>query len=246
MTDQIPTITQSKEYKMKTATILTIAALLPTIATAGGPVFTPAPVPPLTQPITPVVSLWDGPYAGLSVAATSGDTPYTYAKSHKWEETVQPDLGGEAYGVYAGYGTTIGWLYLSGEVAWQSYEHGDTVNCHDDCYRCSSSIQDMTTVKGRLGVVSGSVLAYGHLGYNWANVSMGIATPNGRKSDGITGIVEGISYGAGIEIAATDHIRLRVEYTMYDLGGLSGQMFGSQQTTAFAHQSVTAGIHWQF
>ena len=75
---------------------------------------------------------------------------------------------------------------------------------------------------GRLGVTFGRTLIYGKGGYAWLEGDAGQTTTKPGFVTNRSEALQGWTYGAGVEQAITDRIRVKFEWMRLDLDGVTG------------------------
>jgi outer membrane immunogenic protein len=108
------------------------------------------------------------------------------------------DLDGDAYGIILGYNVQSGALVYGGELAYQ--------NSSVDLVSTAPFVQEyeqLIDLKGRIGYASGSLLAYGVLGYSWNDYNLN----NTASSSG-----DGFAYGLGLDYRVSETVFVGAEY----------------------------------
>lgn len=187
---------------MKSLLISTALGMcIATTALAGNP----APLPQVAVavvPPAPVAHDWSGLYAGGLVSFDSGDAErYTtdiLISSFPLEDTT-------GFGAFIGYNKQVNALVFGGELA---YTNGDV-----QVERLPTTFyKDRIDLKARIGYSFGRVMAYGVVGYSFAEMSdFNEPYPS-----------SGINYGAGVDVMISDRLFVGAEYLMRDLSGESG------------------------
>lgn len=231
-------------------TLLTAALVAITgMASAGSVLDYVPPVAPVVAPPTvavPVESPFDGFYVGISIKAMESANEFNYAAGSRHAEIVTPNLSGDGYGLYAGYGKANNNIYLGVELNAQVFGNSDSVDCHGSCYTCSAGIDNLINLRARIGYITGRTLLYVHGGYSIANVTAGVSWTDGSHGQNASGQVGGVAYGAGAEYAINDHMKIGVDYTINDLDPLTFQAFGNEQVSSFSNQEIMVRIGWTF
>jgi len=97
------------------------------------------------------------------------------------------------------------------------------------------------SVRARAGVLAtDNLLIYGTAGVAGAYLDGGVDGPFGELSDAAARW--GWVVGGGMEFAATEHVRLRVEYLHADLGESSYSIEGAKATTKSVTDTVRAAL----
>jgi outer membrane immunogenic protein len=150
--------------KMKTL-LMTVAAVA---ALTAAPALA-ADIPRKAPPPAPVVDAynWSGIYVGVSAGVAWGELDWLYPNAPEAVlscsfNVVVPqqtcpnpgDLRGRLFDVHAGAQIQFGWIVLGVEGAFHfSDDFGGTATCPVPTLRCSSDIDELWTVGGRLGLV---------------------------------------------------------------------------------------------
>ena len=107
----------------------------------------------------------------------------------------------------------------------------------------SAKIQDMGTVRGRIGYAFDQVLVYGTGGYAWADTKLGLNVLGVSFSD--SKVLNGWTAGAGIEAMFAPHWSVKGEYLYRSF---SGDTFfnGAVTTTTLNVNSFQVGVNYHF
>ncbi len=144
--------------------------------------------------------------------------------------------GGPTFGALVGYNHRIGDVVVGVEVDAGLIEVGGDATGQIMRFPVEASLDYMWTAsaRARAGVLATERLyVYGTAGVAGAYLDGGIEGPFGALSDAAARW--GWVAGAGVEWAATDHVRLRLEYLHADLGESDYSIEGATART----QSVT-------
>lgn len=190
---------------------------------------------------TPVWA-FDGPYAGVQVGYNNTNVKYTESDGTDFATLDGLSMKGADYGVFAGYGKTLGSnFYLGGEV---EYNGSNAKNEITSSVILNSETKKKSSygVAARAGyVVDDKLMPYVRLGYNRAKFEQEVE--NWGSGDETKG---GIAYGAGVEYKATDSIALRGEFVRTSYGKMS-VTDGTDTTTYKPTESVArVGISYRF
>ncbi|WP_162937497.1 outer membrane protein [Indioceanicola profundi] len=183
-------------------------------------------------------SPFDGPYVGAFAGYSDGDVETTVG-------AIADDVGvdGFTFGGYAGYGKTFDRFYVGGEgeVAYSDLDGDRTVGG-----LATSFETDWTYgLSARAGyLVTPTVLAYGRVGYQWTEFE-------GTAAAGTTAVsfdrtFDGWRFGGGVEVAITDNLLSRVEYTYTDYDEYDvtvGTSVGGLEPNA---HTVNVGLAYRF
>jgi len=107
----------------------------------------------------------------------------------------------------------------------------------------SAKIQDMGTVRGRIGYAFDQVLFYGTGGYAWADTKLSATVLGVSASD--SKVLSGWTAGAGIEAMFAPHWSVKGEYLFRSF---SGDTFfsGAVTTTKLDVNSFQVGVNYHF
>lgn len=111
----------------------------------------------------------------------------------------------------------------------------------------SSKIQDLGTVRGRIGVAFSQVLLYGTGGFAWADNKLTANVLGVNFSD--SQIHTGWTAGAGVEFMVAPKWSVKAEYLYRSLSGqtyFSGQVPGGVQTGTLNVNSGQVGVNYHF
>ena len=119
--------------------------------------------------------------------------------------------GGENVALFGGYNHAIGqdWI-VGGEVSFGT-ELGFSLAMPAVDY----TLEDMISLRGRVGYVMGDFMVYGSVGYLDSTISANIAPGLSLNADGYT-------YGLGLEMMLNENMSARIEYLGSDLQIESG------------------------
>jgi outer membrane immunogenic protein len=166
-------------------------------ALAGGPTVVPTdPEPEVSAPAA--AHDWSGPYIGLSYATTSADIGFNPGNDFDFEN-------GHATALHAGYLFQRGSLVYGGELA-----YGRVGGTFIPGFGGDDEIDYVLDLKARAGVTTNRTLFYGVLGYSKSRY----VEPPLFEFD-----LDGLAYGVGVEVAASDRLIVGLEYLKRDLSG---------------------------
>lgn len=180
---------------MKLLLATSVAALSASVALAGGPVFVPAPLPPIPAPI---VEAWSGPYVGVQAGLGNG----TLALGPAGPDQVALESG-PVYGLHAGYNFDLGSIVLGAEI---DYNLADIVSEEIDGV---VTVTALAHLKARVGYDLGSALVYGVGGMAYMETEW----PGGFSGDLSD---TGVFYGVGAEYMISSNWSAGVEYLYHD------------------------------
>jgi outer membrane immunogenic protein len=211
--------------KIKIASLAATAAII-----AFTPAAFAADMPVAQAPVEAMVQDASFDWTGFYVGAFGG---------YGWGETDagafgSSDLEGPLAGGTVGYNHQIDQFVVGIEAdgGWSGIDN------EDDNLTNDTSIDWLTTVRGRVGFAMDSFLIYGTGGAAIGEVSFDPAGPVGEDSD--TRI--GWTAGGGVEAALTDNISVKAEYLYVDLGE---EEINGTDVDVNAH-TVRGGINYRF
>ncbi len=166
---------------------------------------------------------WTGFYVGGHVGAGWGDVSGTNdSNDGGWGFNIDPNkafggvqtgynyqTGQFVFGIEADYSWLNNYALVTGQAAFDP-SLPETL---------TAKMDDLASIRGRLGWAWQNIMAYGTVGWGWARYEFsgrdpGIVPPSGKISFNENGIV----YGGGLEIGLTNAVLVRAEYLRYDVG----------------------------
>ena len=210
-----------------------IVALFLLLAGSAGALGAELPVkalPAVPAPFDP----WTGFYAGGHGGFGHGHQEfYNIFPEPDFEQDANTGTNGGLFGLQGGYNYRMNWLVLGvgGDFSWAKIY--DSFNCFTFGDQiCTSNVDWIASITGRVGIVAGNLLFYVKGGPAWMQESVtDIATCAGSQPKvrgGITAACGDMFYGhdirfgwavgPGIEWAFDPHWGFFVEYTYYDFG----------------------------
>lgn len=142
------------------------------------------------------------------------------------------------------------WANIKGEGSVYSALYGN--NCFASGDPCSTKIDALGSVTGRVGVAFDRALFYAKGGAAWANVKY-TSGAVGLYSAETDGTRWGWTVGAGVEYAFAPGWSAKVEYDYVDLGSedvtfvyTPAQFFGAAANSDITLHTVKAGINYRF
>lgn len=191
--------------------------LLGLLATSGICMAAPAMaadyLPP--EPV-PTVYDWSGFYVGAHLGYGWGDSDNDASNGAQWSTDIDGIIGG----LHLGYNFQIDSFVIGLEGDFDLTDIDGSDSCPNAAFTCSTDIDYVGTVRGRLGFAIDQVLLYGTGGVAFTKAAF--ANDNGAgnrdtKKDTEIGFVA----GGGIEFAAADNFTVRVEGLYYDFNGFN-------------------------
>lgn len=154
-------------------------------------------------------STWQGLYVGINAGGTFGDMKVTDpGGSFSW------DHGGAAIGGHAGYNFQFNQIVagIEADIAWTNGEGKFALGGIN--VRTETSY--LGSVRGRLGVAFGNMLAYATGGYGYTSAKAHMTGP-GAAASGDSTRFDGWVFGGGLEAKFTPTISGRLEALHYAL-----------------------------
>lgn len=211
---------------------------------------------------------WTGFYLGAHGGFGWGSTQfYDIFPQPDYEQDADASANGGLFGLQAGYNYRYDWLVLGigGEFSWTK------INGTFDCFTfgnqvCTSNIDWLASITGRIGFTTGNLFFYVKGGPAWMHESVtNIATcsgPQPKSKGGVSASCGDMFYGndtrlgwtvgPGIAWAFAPNWSLFVEYEYYDFGSRSVD-FSDGATGFFPEQInyknlsiVQAGLNYRF
>ena len=221
------------------ATTLTIVPLSTFSAVA-------ADMPP--QPPAAAAPLWTGFYMGIHGGAgwansnlTDPDFVITY---HPLDIRSQGALAGGQMGANWQFGNVV----VGGEMdlSWSSMKGSTPPDPAFPMSGVSVNYEALATGTGRVGYAIGNSLAYAKGGLAWANVDIMSGTATASPVD-VNHQRTGLTAGAGLEMALTNNLSVRLEYDYIDFGGQAIQLGTPRNPSNVDHelQLVKLGLNWR-
>ncbi|MBZ0216436.1 MAG: outer membrane beta-barrel protein [Fimbriimonadaceae bacterium] len=200
------------------------------LALAGAAIVTPAAVTPATGADygTPDLAYdWSGWYWGLKGGFGSGDARQTALTS-----TGDYTIDGYLFGTMSSYNYQTGNLVigLDADSGFSGIE-GTTAATNASCGGCTTEINWLSTVRGRVGIAMDRVLPFVTAGVAFGEVEATRPIAGGGTDDDI---YFGYVLGAGVDWAFADGWHARLDYQYVDLG---------TETMAFAGGPVRVGVN---
>lgn len=189
------------EAKMKSLVLAaTISFGAATAALAGNVDPAPQDVAVIVPPAA--ASDWSGFYAGALVSFDGGDIQAIDGGVVGTFATLESTTG---FGGFVGYNKQVNALVFGGELA---YTTGDVVAVGYP----NSRYTDRIDLKARAGYSFGRVMAYGVVGYSFADfIDNSAPFPS-----------SGMNYGVGVDVMINNRLFVGAEYLMRDLSGENG------------------------
>lgn len=168
---------------------------------------------------------WSGPYGGVSIGASFGQTNVT-APSKGLNLTI--DNGGVLGGAYAGYNLQVqNYVFgLEGEFNAVSNKQSSNTVVGATFYNAEVYSNWQAAISGRVGFAWKNALIYAAGGYSFLNNGTTL-TANGGQIYGNTQSLNGFAVGGGLEYALTANWAWRLDYRYYGYDRVSNNFFGT-------------------
>jgi outer membrane immunogenic protein len=183
---------------------------------------------------------WTGFYAGLNVGAGLG----SFVGNGQYYFGANPSGG--MFGGTAGYNFQSGALLVGveGDYDWSHFASNATTA---PGVISSGSIQNIATVRGRLGYVMDRLVIFGTAGYAGADVAGTLNNIPARAVANQSFWSNGFALGLGAEYAVMPHITVKAEYLYASLGNNSFFNLTPNYMSAGADMSLLrAGVNYKF
>jgi outer membrane immunogenic protein len=187
---------------------------------------------------------WSGPYVGVYVGYGTG-TVFTDLVPPAAPANIP--VAGPLVGVDAGYNLQAGNFVfgLEGDIAWTNINGSLTVAaCGGTCTERSNFLG---SVRGRAGVALDRVLLFATGGLAILNETSGTVPPVGGTTGTFTATYFGYVVGAGVEVAATDNLSIKVEYNYNSFNALTapaGTLSNVPISVRPEIHAVKLGLNW--
>jgi outer membrane immunogenic protein len=174
------------------------------------------------DPVSPMVMTdagfdWSGFYAGLNAGYSGGQaTSVTTVTADTTNIPVSGGLLGATLGFNAQMDSFV--LGVEGDIAWSGVT--GTTACSIAPFDCQGNLHWLGTIKGRAGVALDSVLLFATAGLAAGGVSANVTPAAVGITNTFSGTMTGWTVGAGVELAVTDTVSVKAEYSYVSMGGL--------------------------
>jgi len=199
-----------------------LAADLPARAYTKAPAVAPLPT-------------WTGLYVGAMGGYASENTSDTFG--------IKGGFGGGTLGYNWQTGQLV--LGVEADAAWANINANAGI---PGLLTASAKIQDMGTVRGRIGYAFDQVLVYGTGGYAWADTKLS-ATALGAFTVSDSQVLNGWTAGAGDEAMFAPHWSVKAEYLYRSFSGetfFSSVIPGGVATGTLNVNSGQIGVNYHF
>ncbi len=200
--------------------------------------------PPITTPIyTPMPAFtWTGAYIGLQ-----GGYDWNHASTESGSNTYPANLNGGIAGVYGGYNwqTASNWVFGIDASINYDWANGSATTGGPLPVANSAGPNWKGLIRGRIGYAWDRFMVYGTAGGAVAGYKATTTGPDGAGS----ATPWGWTVGGGVEMAVTDNVVARLDYSYQDYGTFTatgtGTFAGGVPVSMTSH-SVMAGIAVKF
>ncbi len=189
----------------------------------------------------PPAFTWSGFYLGVNVGFGFGDF-----NGYGANYLGQSPIGG-ALGLTGGYNYQSGNLLagVEGDFAWSHIS--DETTYPRPGVSASGTIQNITTIRGRVGYAMDRILVFGTAGYAGANIRGVLNNVLYPAVADQTYYANGFALGLGVEYAITPKISAKAEYLYTSLG--SNTYFNNTPNVSTAGANINllrAGVNYKF
>lgn len=202
---------------------LTVAMALASssAAFAGGVTEAVVVIAPVAAPVIVTTHDWSGFYAGANLASNSGTTDwngeyFTQGLSDGPATTGAFDLDGTSAGLQAGYNMQFDSMVfgIEADMGWGDVTGtGGAIDVGEFATVPSVKLDQLGSLRARLGFATGNVLLYATAGWASASGSLGLSNLDGPSDDRVADITaDGWTGGVGAEIALNDRLSVKGEY----------------------------------
>jgi opacity protein-like surface antigen len=186
------------------------------------------------QPGVPADSLFAGPYAGVQVgigrlADTHNDLDDWYYNARDARNTDNGVIGGVRVGYDAQFSHFLVGALAEGSIG--KLNTNSEYTPEDPSYEIGAKISHLGSIRGKLGLTSGKLAAYGTAGIGFANIKHKY-----RETDGsgelydAKGDRSGFVYGAGVAYAVNGKSNVAFDISQYDFGKKTHELFEDDGT----------------
>jgi outer membrane immunogenic protein len=201
----------------------------------------------------PAFNQWSGWYAGVAAGAGWGTAEQTDTSIFGPFTSGRYDTSGPLLGISAGYNWQTGMVVLGAEadLSWAAIKGAQRAPAVCFNSNCSSEIQALGTLRGRLGLAWGDWLPYVTGGLAYADLHGSEGPLLGTGGSGSTW-ASGYTIGGGAEVKLASRWSAKFEYLFVDLGkhevwtnNLGLGVFARENLDVTAH-IVRLGLNYQF
>lgn len=218
---------------------------------------------------------WTGLYAGVHVGMSQAQSESDVTLGGNWSTRTQGERTFVAsnaaadikddnvnLGLQLGYNYQAGSFVIGAEAEFASFEkdHAETrgplreTSSSTTTYTFTNTLEPESSVslKGKLGLATGSTLFYATGGWAWTKVEFGTgitSSANYRKLGTLEKTMDGFTVGAGIEQRLTRNLSARLSYDYADQGSVeyaTAYQTGSALTTPAFTETVRQDLNLHF
>lgn len=167
---------------------------------------------------------WTGFYLGINGGQSSGHIDILTESAVGYLDGLQIKLdpSGAVIGVTVGANAQMQNIVfgVEGDLDWAGMTgNADPINFGGKDAILTGSIDRLGTIRGRVGVATGSLLLYATAGLAGGHVSGAVTNfPKDNTNSRTDGVQYGYVVGGGVEAALTDNLSVKAEYLYIDLG----------------------------
>lgn len=188
---------------------------------------------------------WNGAYVGVFGGYGWGDAEWGTG----WDLTVPLDgwlLGGTVGANFQSDSFVFG---VEGDLAWSDI--GGVTECPNVVFDCTTDINWLGTLRGRVGFAADAALIYATAGVAIAGVeNADDNTANVAPPFVSSNTYVGWTAGAGVEFAVSDNMTVKAEYLYVDLGEqtitAADMDVGSDSTVSITAHTAKVGLNFAF
>ena len=159
---------------------------------------------------------WSGFHAGITTGYGLANATSTGVPSG----TVQDiGLSGALLGANLGYSGQFDNFVLGvdGDLSWSGIS-GSAVCVADPTFTCTGDVDWLATINGRAGIGFDRALLYATAGLALSGLEAHVANPPPAFTGVHSGVGIGWNLGVGVEVAVTETVSLKAEFSHVDLG----------------------------
>lgn len=191
----------------------------------------------------PTANSWTGFYIGGSAGGVVDGSAHWDYTSNGIPPINLPqfgdDLSGGLYGGYVGYNHQWGQIVLGIEGDLGTGDIGGSEPCENTAlFTCTTDIDDIYAIRGRLGWAFDHVLIYGTAG--WARADVSLVATNGAISFTGQDDVDGYVAGGGAELKIANHMSIGVEALYYNFDETIAPWIDSRTGLSVGQQNFEA------
>lgn len=183
---------------------------------------------------------WAGPYIG-------GHAGYGLASGVEFDlgggnTSSSFDMTGYMIGLQGGYNWAVGGVVVGVEADASYADIKGDASCPNPSFTCGAKMDQLITIRGRVGVPINMFLLYGALGFASGQVEAEVEPATGNDSTRATGFVVGL----GGELAFNKNLSGRVELQYVDLGSNDYVITGGPFSMETKATALRVGANWRF